>query len=297
MHMLLSLTLMHDAHVFPSTSTSTSTVIHLKHTALTHWNTASSLFNVLLAKPIQSTDRDAIWATGVIIGAASFWYVNSSAVSDVWPLKPSESSDLTWLRLGEGKKALWRIAEPTRPDSVFHELMKGNFSHCHSVPQWVNEYGATIDVSERMKRVFGIGVTSTVESNVYHLPLLILSRIQNMRLTHANVLNFLYVTAFITPKLMILLEREDTRAVFLIGWWFRMIEDGEVWWMASRAIIEGRAISIWLEMQDREYGLAGLLEELVQDKGLERVGELVLLPVNIWKHEWGKEFVVTEQSG
>jgi hypothetical protein len=288
MHMLLSLTLMHDAHL----SSAPSTALHLKHTALTHWNSASSLFNALLAKPIAPADRDATWATGVIIGAASFWYVNSTSISGVWPLKPSEPEDLAWLRLGEGKKALWRIAEPARPDSVFHELMKGNSSHCHSVPQWVDEYGASINASERMKRVFGIGVTSTVESNVYHLPLLILSRIQNMRLTHANVLSFLYVTAFITPKFMDLLERKDVRAVFLIGWWFRMIEDGEVWWMASRARIEGRAVAVWLEREDSEYELAGLLGELMEDKGVERNEELGLLPVNIWEHEWGKEVIV-----
>jgi hypothetical protein len=289
MHMLLSLTLMHDSHL----SSSPSTALLQKHTSLQHWNTASSLFNALLARPIVPADRDAIWATGVVIGAASFWYVNSSDITRVWPLKRSEPSDLAWLRLGEGKRALWRVAEPTREDSVFHEIVKGHVSHCHSVPQWIDEYGAAMQASERVKRIFGIGVTSTVESNVYHLPLLILSRIQNMRLTHANVLSFLYVTAFVTPKLMDLLERKDVRAVFLIGWWFRMIEDGEVWWMASRARIEGRAVAVWLEKEDKEYGLSEILEALVGEKGLETEGDSGLPPVNVWEHEWGKENVVT----
>lgn len=284
MHMLLSLTLMHDAHIVAIDSPSVST--KHKHAALQHWNTASKLFNSLLAKPIAPTRRDAVWATGVVIGAASFWYVNSNEVEEVWPLKPYEPEDLSWLRLGEGKRALWRIADPSRPDSVFSHLMKGGFSHCHSVPEWVDTYGSAVQAPEHLKRIFDITVTSTIDNNVYHLPILILSRIQNSRLTHSNVMSFLYVTAFITPKLLALLECKDARAIFLLGWWFKMIGDGELWWMASRARIEGLAVRIWLEREDKVYGLAQVLDGLVRDGVGEMLEADLGLPINIWKHEW-----------
>jgi hypothetical protein len=282
--------MMHDSDL-ASLSTPSLAAQH-KTLSLQHWNTASKLFNALLAKPIAPTHRDAVWATGVVIGAASFWCVNSPHVEQVWPLKPSEPQDLAWLRLGDGKRTLYRISNPARPDSVFHHLMKRNFSHCHSVPEWIDTYGSAIETTPDIKRIFNITVTSTVDNNVYYLPLLILSRIQNMRLTHENVLSFLYVTSFITPGLLEILDRKDVRAVFLIGWWFQLIEDGELWWMTNRARIEGRAVRLWLEREDRVYGLARVLEGLLVSGGrAEKVYEMGL-PINIWKHEWAGEGVV-----
>jgi len=287
MHMLLGLTLMHDADLVHSRRPE----LYASHklAALQHWNTGSKLFNQLLAKPILPTKRDAIWATGVIIGATSFWYVNSDKVDEVWPLKPSEPDDLAWLRLGEGKKSLWRIADPTRPDSIFYQLMKDKAPHCPSVPAWIS----TIDTSmmrvpQHIKAIFGVTPTSTFKNNVYHLPLFILSRIQSVRLTHANVLSFIYFTAFITPELMHLLEIKDQRAVFLLGWWFSIIEDGDLWWMSSRAKIEGWAIRLWLERGDDGFGLAGVLDGLRRETR-ERVVEGWDAPVEIWAHDWDED--------
>jgi hypothetical protein len=126
----------------------------------------------------------------------------------------------------------------------------------------------TSSVPEAVKRVFGINEGSTKESNVYFLPVLILSRIQHLRLTHQSCLDFLYFTAFITPEFMVLLEVKDPYAVFLLGWWFKMVADGRLWWMARRAKVEGEAVRIWL--QGENEGLADLLESLdrrVVDEG------------------------------
>ncbi|KAF2031904.1 hypothetical protein EK21DRAFT_13702, partial [Setomelanomma holmii] len=254
MHMLLGLTLMHDADLTAHLPSPLTSKRH-KHAALTHWNTATKLFARLLSRPVPPHHRDAVWATGVIIGAASFWFVNS--VTDpyaVWPLKPHEPADLNWLRLGEGKRMLWKVADPTRPESVFYGLMKDKRSQCNGGPDWLNsKIKAEVRVLDETKRVFGIDDKSTIKNNPYHLPLLILSRIQHMHLTHANVVSFLYVTAFITPELLELLEAKDVRAVFILGWWFKMIANGEMWWMTSRAKIEGQAVRIWLEREDEEY--------------------------------------------
>ena len=57
MHMLLSLTLMHDAEL--SLSHSPSLAAKQKHASLQHWNTATELFNRILAGPIPPSHRDA----------------------------------------------------------------------------------------------------------------------------------------------------------------------------------------------------------------------------------------------
>ncbi|KAF2819626.1 hypothetical protein CC86DRAFT_362582 [Ophiobolus disseminans] len=283
MHMLLGLTLMHDADL-ETTCSPISSKRH-KHAGLQHWNTGSKLFSRLLSKPISPAHRDAIWATGVIIGATSFWFVNSDNVEEVWPLKPAEPDDLAWLRLGEGKKSLWRLADPTRPDSIFYQIMKDKAPHCPSLPAWIIAQDTTILIPQHLQRIFDITPTSTIENNVYHLPLFILSRVQRVRLTHANVLSFLYFTAFITPELLQLLEVKDPRAIFVLGWWFKIIEDGDLWWMVSRAKIEGRAVRIWLQREDTKYGLGQVLDDLTR-KSASQMDEGFGLPISIWAHDW-----------
>jgi hypothetical protein len=238
MHMLLGLTLMHDAHLVPSHHSPPYT--RLKYAGLQHWNTGSKLFNHLLAQPIAPAKRDAIWATAVIIGATSFWYV-ADDVEHAWPLKPSEPDDLAWLRLGKGKKTLWRIADPTRAESVFCTLMRRRGLRCRKPPAAISTTDTdteVIGISEEVKHMFNITKAS---NNVYHLPLQALSRIQHVRLTHENVRTFYDFSANITPEFMHLIEAKDPRAVFIIGWWFSIIEGTELWWMASRAKVEGLA--------------------------------------------------------
>jgi hypothetical protein len=274
MHMLLSITLMHDAHLTPTSSPT------LKHLSLLHWNTATKLFNALLAAPISPHHRDPIWATGVIIGAASFWYLHSTNPTEVWPLKPPEPDDLGWIKLGEGKRALWGIAEPTRRDSVFYEILKEKKGFGHARPEWIREPDAYGVIPGGVRSKFGIDQMSTVEGNVYLLPLLLLSRIRDMRLTHDNVIYFLYVIAFITPEFIALLEAKDPRAIFVVGWWFKIMQDGELWWMVERAGVEGRAIRVWLGRGNEKHGLAGLLDGLV--RGEKEDGEMLDLPVEVW---------------
>jgi hypothetical protein len=289
MHMLLSLTLMHDADI--SSAYSASTAKHQKHQALQHWNTATKLFNNLLTKPICPSQRDAIWATGVIIGAASFWYTHSTTdVSQVWPLKPTEPDDLSWLRLGEGKKALWRISEPKRPDSMFYNILKFKDNYGHAEPDWVRRPEAMAFLPPHIKRIFDVSETSTIENNVYLMPLLIISRLKNMRLSHANVISFLYVIAFVSQRFIALLEAKDTRAVFVIGWWFKLMSDGDLWWMVSRAVIEGCAIRIWLEREDKVYGLARVLDGLVREPGPRMDSpDNLMFSVEVWAQKLEEE--------
>jgi hypothetical protein len=255
MHMLLGLTLMHDADL--SSPHSPSLAAKQQHASLQHWDLATTLFHRIIAHPIPPAYRDAIWSTGVHLGAAAFWYVESTDPLLSWPLKPDDPNDLSWMKLGQGKRHLWRIADPTREDSLFSAVLKQRQSA--GTPQWMESNDTSL-IPEHVKRVCDITPGSTKNNNVYHLPAFILSRIQHMRLTHQNCPNFLYFTAFIPTEFRVLLEVKDPRAVFLLGWWFKMVADGRLWWMARRARIEGEAVRIWLLRRDSV--LADLLDSL-----------------------------------
>ncbi|KAJ4303579.1 hypothetical protein N0V90_002478 [Kalmusia sp. IMI 367209] len=248
MHMVLSLTLMHDAHLAASPNDDLST--KCEKASLMHWSTATKLFNNMLSRPIPPSYKDAIWATGALLGTASMAYIESSKPENAWPLKPPDPNDLDWLKLSEGKRAVWKIAEPDRPESMFYQMGK-QMNHMQR-PDWV--VNPDFDsLPPHLARLFDITPTSTVEENIYYLPLLCVRRTQELTLTQDLVIPFILFLLYMTPDFRALLELKDPRAMLLLLWWFRKVATGhnDIWWMARRARVEGKAIEIWL---DRWYG-------------------------------------------
>ncbi|CAI6335029.1 unnamed protein product [Periconia digitata] len=242
MHMVLSLTLMHDAHLSTPLSEEIGAKYH--HASLQHWNTATKLFKHVLSNPIPPSYRDAVWATGALLGAASFAYVEASKPEESWPLKPSEPTDLDWLKLSEGKKAIWQVADPTRPDSIFKGIaLKMSVVR---VSDWLAEFDLSF-LPQHLKELYGITPQSTPQNNVYCLPIIMLSRLHGLTPNHDNVIEFLLFMALIPPDFKNLLELKDPRALLLLLWWFRQLEHGDPWWLVKRAKLEGRALEIWLE--------------------------------------------------
>ena len=248
MHMVLSLTLLHDAHLITSPTSPLATTY--QESALTHWNTATKLFNAVLSRAIPPSYRDAIWATGALLGTASMAYIESSRPEDAWPLKPPDPNDLSWLRLSEGKRAVWKIANPTRPESMFHQL--GAIMSHRVRPAWLDDPNFDT-VPDRWARLFDIQRGDTLASNVYYGPVLCVLSMTDLELTRESVFPFISFLLYMTPEFRGRLEVKDPRAMVLLLWWFRRVQGGgnDIWWMTRRARVEGRAIEIWLE---RWYG-------------------------------------------
>lgn len=263
MHMVLSLTLLHDAHLAPHPPSS------LLSSSLSHWTTATTLFNALLSRPIPASHRDPIWATGALLGTASMAYLESASPLEAWPLKSPDPNDLNWLRLSEGKRAIWTLADPSRPESIFHHLGK-SMSHLVQ-PGWLTAPDFAT-VPGRLARLFGITRGDTPQSNVYYVPLLCVLEMGEAPLTQEVVVPFLRFLIHMEPEFRALLERKDPRGMLLLRWWFRRVEGGDVWWMVRRARVEGRAIEIWLERwYGGEEGLMRMYEEL-RGEGRGEVG-------------------------
>ncbi|KAF2445532.1 hypothetical protein P171DRAFT_411442 [Karstenula rhodostoma CBS 690.94] len=290
MHMVLSLTLLHDAHL--TTCPNSDLATDFQKASLTHWNTATKLFNALLSRPIPPSYRDAIWATGALLGTASMAYIESSDPAQAWPLKPPDPNDLNWLKLNEGKRAVWEIADPSRPESMFYSLGK-HMNHLQR-PDWVANPDFS-SVPPRLAKLFDITEQDSVESNIYYLPLLCVQHTQLLSLTHGFVLPFIRFLLYMTPEFRALLELKDPRAMLLLLWWFRRVEAGhaELWWMTRRAKIEGRAIEIWLERwYGGEEGLMQMFERLrggavgeVQVREMEEDPAMVLMECTGWAKE------------
>lgn len=129
LHTLLTLTLLHDDHLSLPQSKQHQARTTLHH----HWTLATHLFQHRLSQPVDSSSgslRDALWATAALLGSTVIAFIEPGtresegiAKDNVWPLKPSEPSDLNWLALSAGKQAIWKIAQPDRKDSFWSKAV------------------------------------------------------------------------------------------------------------------------------------------------------------------------------
>ncbi|CZS91199.1 uncharacterized protein RCO7_01488 [Rhynchosporium graminicola] len=87
-----------------------------------HSSQCTASFSKCLKEDIKEEQREAIWATAVMLANIAFASLNISSHEDAWPLKMSDPSDLQWLRLKVSDKALWKIADPMRPSSAFWKI-------------------------------------------------------------------------------------------------------------------------------------------------------------------------------
>ncbi|KAE8385204.1 hypothetical protein BDV23DRAFT_165401 [Aspergillus alliaceus] len=74
------------------------------------------------SRSLQVEDRDIFWMTLTFLGIIAAGSVPAITPGEVWPLKPSDSLDLEWLRVAEGKMEVCRLADHLRPDSRFWDM-------------------------------------------------------------------------------------------------------------------------------------------------------------------------------
>ncbi|QIW99769.1 hypothetical protein AMS68_005287 [Peltaster fructicola] len=246
-HVVLTLTLMHERHL--------TGAITIGERATMHWLQGTALFKEALVKPEKQSQRDALWACAAMLGCIQFACIEARTTEEAWPLKPPSSEDLDWLKMSDGKKAVWKIANVTNPESVFNQ-MKGHpdlyrpvhFDHTDMAK-------LTIDFCE----VFGIGPHSNSEFNPYHDAALSLARLLPIDCDNNTILEFLAFMSRVHPKLKTLIEQKDPKALVLLACWYAKIYKYQ-WWIYRRGLLEGTAICIYL---DRYYSHAESIQNLL----------------------------------
>ncbi|RGP79253.1 hypothetical protein FLONG3_2689 [Fusarium longipes] len=244
MHVFIALAYLHDEHLDPS--------LTAPHRALLafHWYQATALFHRRLAaassvrepSTLPSSERDSLWAAGALLGAASFALLNAQGVDNVWPLKKSDPLDLDWLKMSDGKKVVWNLADPTRQESIFHELL----AERSCMPDGTK--GIPPDVlPDVFYGVFNLDASSSVLTNPYHTAASLLAQLLPREITDDTVIQFLSFLTQLDPQYRKLLEEKDPRAMVLLAWWYTKAAAHSSWWMQRRSLVEGQAICVYLE--------------------------------------------------
>ncbi|KAL6895237.1 hypothetical protein HDV57DRAFT_520628 [Trichoderma longibrachiatum] len=246
-HFFLLLSLLHDAHLSPSPPTPSQ-----QSSLAFHWYHATALLSHFLSLPSPSTNlssshRDALWISAAILGAASFASIRTQDPSAAWPLAdPDPASDLDWLKMGHGKRAVWSITDPSRPDSVFHGILD-------KTPMQHNSFATSAPIPpDALPKAFYtvFNLSSSPEgilTNPYHSPCSILATLWNLPIDDDNVLYFLSFITQIDPSYRALVEEKDFRALLLLLYWHSLVMHHDRWWLRRRCDVEARAILIYLE--------------------------------------------------
>lgn len=221
-------------------------------------------------KPVKSETRDALWASASLLGVIQFASFEARTPEEAWPLRPSNPTDLDWLKMSDGKKAVFTITDPLRANSVFCTMSVGHdrLFRFMSEPHECFKANAN-DLTSEFTDMFALGPTSAGHANPYYKPAMILARLLHTTCDGNNILEFFGVIMHMGPEMKLLLEQKDAKALLLLVYWYAKLYRGQ-WWLYRRGLMEGQAICMYL---DKYHGdntkLQRMLERPKAELGLE----------------------------
>ena len=248
MHAIMTLTARHDRYMSSSPGPGPTTFETF------HGLQAASLFNRMLSGPIHASDGDTIGAMGALLGAISIASTEACSPEEAWPLKAPAPSDLQWLKLSDGKRELWRLANPSRPESVFRCLVEEYEDNARILKPGIEK------LPTQLLEICDVTELSTADNNPYYSALQIFASMQDVECNHSTILRFLSFIGDVQPEFITLIELKDSRALLLLAFWYATVCHYH-WWIARRAMIECKAICIYLE---KSHASKTTIQDLLQ---------------------------------
>lgn len=242
-HIVITLTLLHDRHL--------SGVFGFDREITSHCYQGTSQFKRALMQPIKDEAKDALWASAALLGAIQMATFEARTPDEAWPLKRPDEADLDWLKMSEGKKAVFRIASPMRPESRFCRVSNGHGGAPDYRPIIEKRLcgreelvGLTRDFSD----LFGLGPEESAADceNPYYEPGMTLARLLHVQCDGDNILEFMGFMMHLSAEFKRLLKGRDARALLMFAFWYAKLWRGQ-WWLNRRGLIEGQAICLYLE--------------------------------------------------
>ena len=235
---MLTLTIMHDRHLDDESTSKQSTAMAF------HWSRGAALLNDRLSAGIESSERDALWACAGLLGALAFSSIHARTPEEAWPLRRSLSSDLDWLKMIEGKKEIWRIADPMRPDSVFHSMVPNFLQHASPI----SDRSHLQKLPPELIQLCRLDDASMQDDNPYVACASFLAQTVTVECSTYNIGMFLSFFGCVHPEYKRLLGQKDPCALLLLAYWYAKVCQCRLWWIWRRAFLECQAICSYLRM-------------------------------------------------
>jgi hypothetical protein len=200
----------------------------------------AKILNRKLSQKILPQERDPLWATATFLGVLSVTSVDATIPEEVWPLRPSSPSDLSWLRMSEGKMSLYRLVDPIRPGSIFYRLSDYFDQLMAPLPSEGLE-----DIPFDILQLCQLDLHSTKDNNPYFTAAHALSRVRRIPNSEMNApmaYVFIHNMQFYFKTL---LGQKDPIALILMGLWYTKARLAS-WSISCRATIESKSILLYL---------------------------------------------------
>jgi hypothetical protein len=235
MHALQTLTVTHERFTVWPVPARTPVEIY-------HWTQAAASFYKKLSLPIKPDDRDALWTTAAL-GVMAFASIDVSRPEDAWPLTTDEVHDLEWFNMSLGKKAVWNVTDPLRPDSVFAPIREEYMHLYGDVP--IKERCGLEGLAPEFVRLCKMNEFSSAKNNVYFSVVHHLAPLLHMECDSTNATKFMAFLCKLTPEFKRLMHKKDPTALLIFCYWYAGILDFP-WFIARRARLEGHSICLYL---------------------------------------------------
>lgn len=238
MHIALGFTLMHDRHLVSSPPHPPSVA------ELSHFARGTALFNSKLSGPLSPSEKDAIWGAATLLGSSTLAHIDAVSLEQAWPLRKPSESDLDWLKMYDGKREIWRIADPTRPDCCLRLMGQ-------EVEKFLLEMPITGSGLNRLSgelcRLLGLQAHIDHSSNPYRIPATILNNLMAMESSRTSILAFLSFVILMPADFKQLVLDKDPRALILLAYWLAEFSQHPAWYVWRRSILECQAICLYLD--------------------------------------------------
>ncbi|KAM0721039.1 hypothetical protein Q7P37_003324 [Cladosporium fusiforme] len=261
-HIVITLTLLHDRHL--------AGAFGVDRQILSHSYQGTSKFKQVLMRPIKEEAKDALWASAALLGAIQIATFEARTPEEAWPLKPHDPSDLDWLKMSEGKKAVFAIASPLRPGSRFCHISNGHGALFRPmIERRACEREDLVSMTRDFSELFGLGPDSRGGENPYYEAGMALARLLHVQCDGNNIIEFFGFMMHLSTEFKRLLAEKDARALLMIAYWYAKLWRGR-WWLQQRGLIEGQAICMFLErFHADDARLQRMLEWPKREFGLE----------------------------
>ena len=220
-----------------------------------HWSRALSSFNKQLSQPPRGDEASALLTTAAMLGVLTFYHMEATTPEEAWPLSPPTQSDLTWLKMSNGKKEVFKLTQQSKfePTPLFRQLSEVYTTGLLPTSSDFRPSKADACTPPELSRLYNLS-EATPNTDESCDPLQWAAGRLALVLAadgapHAVVLGFVLLISAMRPDFKQLLEHKDPRALLLLAWWYAKINQTGLWWLSRRSHLEGMAICLYLERQ------------------------------------------------
>lgn len=246
----MSLTMMHDRHLLHSPPPPPSKA------ELSHLYSGVAMYSKTLSGPMTSSERDAIWTTATCLGSYTLANIDAQTPEQVWPLRKPCESDLDWLAMYDGKRAIWRMVDLARPDSCLRSTVEDvNFMHNMLAPDPLLK-----QLPRKLTELLGLCGDAYSPVNPYYIPANIVNNLVKMESNQSTVLCFYSFVSLMPADFKTLVQNKDPYALMLFAHWFALFSQYRAWYMWRRFTLECQAICIYLE---RHHGHIPYIDDII----------------------------------